>query len=117
MKLPVYPSCFVRNSLVVTVVDGKGSPIPGATVDISCAESPDTAIRGISPTNKDGVTPSELKHALAITFIQYRATNDPKKTKRMTFTYEITVTAGEKAKTIVYDTAKDHQKSITITMN
>jgi hypothetical protein len=91
-NVPIYPACHVRQSLAVKVVDQAGSPVPDATVLVTCTSDPTQVARGAAITNPEGMTGSDPEaDAVVVTSKQYQATDDPKKPQETTYAHEVSV--------------------------
>ena len=93
-KIPVYPTCADRQSLVVKVTDGSGKPIPQAMVIASCPADPGQVTNGATLTDSSGCTPDNpADGAIVITTMKHQATDDPGSPRTTTFSYNILVKA------------------------
>ena len=93
-KIPVYPTCAERQSLVVKVTDGSGKPIPRAMVIASCPADPSQVTNGATLTDSSGCTPDDPANgAIVITTMEHQATDDPGSPKTTTFGYNLLVKA------------------------
>jgi hypothetical protein len=92
-KIPIYPACLVRESVVVKVVDAAGNPVPDSFVTVSCQAAPQQVSRGATITGQDGLTPSDPEaNAIVVTVEALQATDDPQEPRQTTFDYEVSVT-------------------------
>jgi hypothetical protein len=92
-RLPQYPACSERASLLVKVVDAAGKPVPQAGVVVTCKDAPGEVTRGATLTDEKGLTPSDPEtDAILITTRKYQATDNPDQPQVSTFSYEVAVT-------------------------
>jgi len=93
-KIPVYPTCVERQSLVVKVTDDSGETIPQAMVIASCPTDPGQVASGATSTGDDGLTPDDPEQgAVVLTAVEHRATDDPNSPKTTTFDYNVSAKA------------------------
>ena len=90
-----YPSAADVRTLIVSVVDDDGRPIPGAAVDLVCGQSDETAVlRGFAITDRDGRTPGARdRDRLLFTERRLRAARSPTGHEELRYTYRISVLA------------------------
>ena len=90
-----YPSVADVRTLIVSVVDDDGRPIPGAAVDLVCEQPDETAVlRGFAIAGRDGQTPGARdRDRLLFTERRLRAARSPAGHEEIRYTYSISVLA------------------------
>ena len=117
-NLDVYPSCLVRQSLRVRVVDAAGQPVPGAMIAVSCQADPQQVTRGAMVTDEAGLTPDAGDAGVSVLTLQRRqATDDPDRPSETAYAYEVTVQAsGYRSKTVPLPPGRALPKPLMVSM-
>jgi len=88
--IPVKPECRVRRTLTVKVTDGRGRPLRGVFVQVSCPESPDAVVQAVALTGSDGITPGPgQRGALVVTERAFIPSDDPDNPREIVHRFEI----------------------------
>ena len=93
----LYPTITSQRTLVVTVTDQAGRPVPRAAVEATCEQGDDSAVvRGLAVTGDEGSTPGPADpeaRGLLLTEYRLQATDDPARPRETRYTYTIHVSA------------------------
>lgn len=116
--IPFYPSCVMRESLLVKVVNADEKPVPTAMVLVSCDQGPGRVTRGACVTDREGLTPSDPeKDAIVVTTRTLRATDDPETPKESVFGFRVDVSAvGYEARAVALPAGQPLARPLVVTL-
>jgi serine/threonine protein kinase len=117
-NLPRYPSCVMRQSVVVKAVDESGGPVLGAEVTVSCPQDPEQVTFGSAGTDENGLTSSDPERdAILVTTERLQATDDPANPRKTEYSYEVSVAkTGFETKTISLPAGRAVPKPLVVTL-